>query len=140
MSVEFVDANRQLPIAYRNTIANMMAEAEALKSTVDALVLGVVRELEATDAVKGRTDLAVMWLEHLLLLSMLQHASRTWRWGRLVVVHPAGNTDFAEACARYRDLLLDQSTFSSMTVEELLDANVLPAQTTAALHERYLLN
>ena len=29
MSVEFVDANQQLPIAYRNTIANMMAEAEA---------------------------------------------------------------------------------------------------------------
>jgi 3-isopropylmalate/(R)-2-methylmalate dehydratase large subunit len=29
MSVEMVDANRQLPIAYRNTIANMMAEAEA---------------------------------------------------------------------------------------------------------------
>jgi len=30
MSVEFVDAGRQLPIAYRNTIANMMAEAEAM--------------------------------------------------------------------------------------------------------------
>jgi 3-isopropylmalate/(R)-2-methylmalate dehydratase large subunit len=29
MSVEFIDANRQLPIVYRNTIANMMAEAEA---------------------------------------------------------------------------------------------------------------
>jgi 3-isopropylmalate/(R)-2-methylmalate dehydratase large subunit len=29
MSVEFVDRNGQLPIAYRNTIANMMAEAEA---------------------------------------------------------------------------------------------------------------
>jgi 3-isopropylmalate/(R)-2-methylmalate dehydratase large subunit len=29
MSVEFVDAGRQLPIAYRNTIANMMAEGEA---------------------------------------------------------------------------------------------------------------
>ncbi|HTR97346.1 MAG TPA: aconitase family protein [Candidatus Acidoferrales bacterium] len=29
MSVEFVDAQRQLPIAYRNTICNMMAEAEA---------------------------------------------------------------------------------------------------------------
>jgi 3-isopropylmalate/(R)-2-methylmalate dehydratase large subunit len=29
MSVELVDANRQLPIAYRNTISNMMAEAEA---------------------------------------------------------------------------------------------------------------
>ncbi len=30
MSVELVDANRQLPVAYRNTIANMMAEAEAM--------------------------------------------------------------------------------------------------------------
>jgi 3-isopropylmalate/(R)-2-methylmalate dehydratase large subunit len=30
MSVELVDRNRQLTIAYRNTIANMMAEAEAL--------------------------------------------------------------------------------------------------------------
>ena len=29
MSVEFVDANLQLPIAYRNTICNMMAEGEA---------------------------------------------------------------------------------------------------------------
>ena len=30
MSVELVDSGLQLPIAYRNTIANMMAEAEAL--------------------------------------------------------------------------------------------------------------
>ena len=30
MSVELVDAAKQLPIVYRNTIANMMAEAEAL--------------------------------------------------------------------------------------------------------------
>lgn len=30
MSVELVDADRQLPVAFRNTIANMMAEAEAL--------------------------------------------------------------------------------------------------------------
>ena len=30
MSVEFVDRNAQLPMAYRNTIANMMAEGEAL--------------------------------------------------------------------------------------------------------------
>jgi 3-isopropylmalate/(R)-2-methylmalate dehydratase large subunit len=29
MSVEFVDAKRQLPITYRNTICNMMAEAES---------------------------------------------------------------------------------------------------------------
>jgi 3-isopropylmalate/(R)-2-methylmalate dehydratase large subunit len=42
MSVEFVDADRQLPIAYRNTIANMMAEAEALN--------GIFAEDEITDA------------------------------------------------------------------------------------------
>jgi 3-isopropylmalate/(R)-2-methylmalate dehydratase large subunit len=30
MSVEFIDLHRQLPMAFRNTIANMMAEAEAL--------------------------------------------------------------------------------------------------------------
>ncbi len=30
MSVEFVDENHQLPMPYRNTIANMMAEGEAL--------------------------------------------------------------------------------------------------------------
>lgn len=29
MSVEFVDAQRQLPVTYRNTICNMMAEAES---------------------------------------------------------------------------------------------------------------
>ncbi len=36
MSVELVDADRQLPIAYRNTIANMMAEAEALNGIFSA--------------------------------------------------------------------------------------------------------
>ena len=79
-----------------------------------------------------------MWLEHLLLLSMLQHASGTWTWGRYVVVHPAGNPDFADACTRYRALLVDHATFSSVTVEELLETKVLPARTTKALRDRYL--
>jgi 3-isopropylmalate/(R)-2-methylmalate dehydratase large subunit len=52
MSVEFVDAEKQLPIAYRNTIANMMAEAEALN--------GIFAQDEITEAwyrAKGITDL-----------------------------------------------------------------------------------
>jgi hypothetical protein len=93
---------------------------------------------EATDTVEGRSELCLTWLEHLLQLSMVQHESGTWSWGRYVVVHPAGNSDYAEACARYRTLLADQSTFSSLTVEELLDADVLPARTMAALRDRYL--
>jgi hypothetical protein len=92
----------------------------------------------AINALKGRTDLAVMWLEHLLLLSMLQHPSGTWSWGRYVVVHPAANTDYADACSRYRALLVDQSTFSSVTLEELLDASALPSRTATALRKRYL--
>jgi hypothetical protein len=92
----------------------------------------------AVDAVKGTTELAVMWLEHLLLLSMLQHASGTWSWGRYVVVYPVGNTDFAAACARYRTLLVDQSTFSSITLEEVIDAGALPAPPLAALRDRYI--
>ena len=54
------------------------------------------------------------------------------------MVHPAGNSDIADGCARYRDLLVDQSTFSSVTLEELLGANALPRRMTAALSSRYL--
>ena len=92
----------------------------------------------AAEALMGRSALCVMWLEHLLLLSMLQHVSGAWTWGLYVVVHPAGNSDYADACARYRDLLVDQSTFSSVTTEELLDAGVLPGPAAAALRDRYL--
>jgi 3-isopropylmalate/(R)-2-methylmalate dehydratase large subunit len=52
MSVEFVDASRQLPMVARNTIANMMAEAEALN--------GIFAADETTYAWyrdKGMTDL-----------------------------------------------------------------------------------
>jgi len=52
MSVELVDAGKQLPIVYRNTIANMMAEAEALN--------GIFAPDEITYAwyrAKGVTDL-----------------------------------------------------------------------------------
>jgi 3-isopropylmalate/(R)-2-methylmalate dehydratase large subunit len=42
MSVEFVDQDAQLPIPYRNTIANMMAEGEALN--------GIFAQDEITDA------------------------------------------------------------------------------------------
>jgi hypothetical protein len=84
------------------------------------------------------TDLLVTWLEHLLVLSMLQHPSSTWRWGRYVVAYPAGNTDFAEAYTRYRELLDDESTFSSMTLEEVLGAGVLSKRTTAVLRDRYI--
>ena len=52
MSVEFVDAERQLPIAFRNTMCNMMAEAEAFNGIFapDAITLDWFRA-------KGMSDL-----------------------------------------------------------------------------------
>jgi 3-isopropylmalate/(R)-2-methylmalate dehydratase large subunit len=51
MSVELVDADKQLPIAYRNTIANMMAEAEALNGIFapDEITYGWYREKGVTE-------------------------------------------------------------------------------------------
>ena len=80
-----------------------------------------------------------MWLEHLLLLSMLQHASGAWTWGRYVVIHPAENLDVATACDRYRALLVDDSTFTSVTLEEILGSGALPPSTVAVLQDRYVL-
>jgi hypothetical protein len=92
----------------------------------------------ATEEVKGRSGLCEMWLEHMLLLSMLQHSSGAWKWGLYVVVHPAANSDYADACAHYRDLLVDRSTFASATLEELLDAGVLPGPMVAVFRDRYI--
>jgi hypothetical protein len=87
-----------------------------------------------------RTDLLVTSLEHLLLLSMLQHKSGRWTWGRYVVVHPAGNTDFAGVCSRYAELLTDDSTYAATTIEELLEAGALPSETRKALRQRYIVD
>jgi hypothetical protein len=69
---------------------------------------------------------------------MLQHRSGTWTFGRYVVVHPEGNIDFAEGCARYRSFLADETTFASLTLEELLGAGALPKKAEARIRERYL--
>jgi PD-(D/E)XK nuclease superfamily len=91
----------------------------------------------AVDAV-DRTDLLTTSLEHLLLLSMLQHESGRWSWGRYVVVYPAGNSDFADAYDRYANLLTDRSTFAATTIEELVDTCALPPKTLTAFRKRYI--
>ncbi len=79
------------------------------------------------------------WLEHLLVLSMVQHESEEWGWGRYVVIHPEGNTDYADICARYRTLLVDRFDV------RLDDAGGSPPlangsrpKTVKALRERYV--
>jgi len=80
-----------------------------------------------------RSDLTEIWLDHLLVLSMLQHPSERWGWGRLVLLHPAGHTQAADAAERYRSLLRpDDTTFATLTLEE--------AATTDAVRERYIVS
>jgi hypothetical protein len=69
---------------------------------------------------------------------MLQHKSGRWSWGRYVVVYPAGNSDFAEVCARYAGLLTEHTTFAAITLEQLLNTGALPTRTRATLRERYI--
>jgi len=52
-------------------------------------------------------------------------------------VHPTANTDFADAVNRYRELLVDDTTFAAMTTGELLDADALPARTVRAVRARF---
>jgi PD-(D/E)XK nuclease superfamily len=87
-----------------------------------------------------RTDLLVTSLEHLLLLSMLQHESRRWSWGRYIVVYPAGNVDVAGVCSRYAELLTEHSTFAVATIESLLDTGALPPERRTILRERYIVD
>ena len=86
-----------------------------------------------------KSRLALTWLEHVLLLSMLQHHSGRWTWGRYVVVHPNGNSDTAQVVGEYRTMLADDTTFDSATIEELLSSKVLAPKTAARLRSRYLL-
>lgn len=39
------------------------------------------------------TDPQQIWLDHLLVLSMMQHRAEPRVWGRFVLVYPAGNPD-----------------------------------------------
>jgi hypothetical protein len=84
------------------------------------------------------TALQQIWQDHLLALSMLQHPSGKWTWGRFVLVYPAANVSFARAAAAYRAVLRDSATFEARTCEELLAApGTLAEATRTALMERY---
>jgi hypothetical protein len=85
------------------------------------------------------TDLQQIWLDHLLVLAMLQHPSKQWTWGRFVLAYPARNPSFACAAARYGALLRDAATFEPRTLEHLLrSAEAIPRPVARAFEGRYL--
>ena len=85
------------------------------------------------------TDLQQIWLDHLLVLAMLQQEPEQWSWGRFVLVHPAANPSVPAAAARYRELLADDATFEVRTIEDLLAPSTLhEPPTETAFRARYL--
>jgi hypothetical protein len=84
------------------------------------------------------TRLQRIWQDHLLVLSMLQHASQHWLQGRFVLVYPALNPSYATAILHYRELLADPSTFEAVTIERLLTQGALDRATRDVIQARYI--
>ena len=91
----------------------------------------------AVDELIG-TDLQQIWLDHLLVPSMLQAPGEGWAWGRFVLVAPARNPSFSNAATRYLACLTDDTTFAVATIEDLLAAGVLSTARREAFSDRYL--
>ncbi|HEY3821860.1 MAG TPA: hypothetical protein VGL81_32060 [Polyangiaceae bacterium] len=84
------------------------------------------------------TDLQQIWLDHLLVLAMLQHPSKRWTWGRFVLVYPSANPSFAAAASRYREILVASATFEARPIEQLLSPGTVADRVAAAVRDRYL--
>lgn len=84
------------------------------------------------------TKLQQIWLDHLLVLAMLQHPSGEWTWGRYLLVRPASNSSFRDVAEEYREVLARPETFVELTIEKLLDAHAPPSETEREFRQRYL--
>jgi hypothetical protein len=110
---------------YREITERAIAERNVFKPDWESRIVG--------------TALQQVWRDHLLLLALLQHPSGQFSDGRYVLAYPAGNSSFAALADAYVKVLDDPSTFQAVTVEELIEADVLHQPATgAAFAERYL--
>lgn len=89
------------------------------------------------DTILG-TELQQIWLDHLLVESMLLHESKRWTWAGFALVHPRLNPSYAEATARYRRLLRPGVDIRVSTLEDLIEDDILPDALASAFARRYL--
>lgn len=113
---------------HEHSIAEKAPSAQRMIRYVEVTEASGVFHDGAIEQIVG-TDLQQIWLDHLLVLSMLQHRSGRWSRGKYVLVHPAGNPSFARLADRYRTRLVDDRSFDVVTLEELLAAEgPMPAE------------
>ncbi len=62
------------------------------------------------------------WRDHLLACSLLLDRASGFNHGAFVVLYPLGNSIVESAVTRYRSCLLNSTTFTSWTQEQVLDA------------------
>jgi hypothetical protein len=63
-----------------------------------------------------------LWRDHLLACSMLLDRPSGFDRGTFVVLYPTGNSRVESAVTKYRSCLLDETTFTSWTLDDVLDA------------------
>lgn len=115
-------------------------ESERLSRYEEVARKSKVFHPEWRQAVIG-TDLQAIWIDHLLVLVMLQgRGSARYSEGRLVLVVPEGNVSFLSAAERYSAVLADHSTFEVRTLQSLVAhaETVLPERLVRDLRSRYL--
>ena len=80
------------------------------------------------------------WRDHLLVGGMLLDQESGFERGMFAVLYPKGNTVIESAVTRYRSCLLDAATFTSWTLEQVLDAvdQAGAAGWVTEVRERYL--
>jgi hypothetical protein len=105
---------------YHEVVKRELPKPQRLARYLEITARSGVFTAAAVDAVNG-TDLLQLWLDHLLVLSMLQHPGGRWRWGRFVVVYPADNTNIGQACSRYRALRTADRTIAAVALHKFHD-------------------
>jgi hypothetical protein len=121
---------------HEHAIAEAAPKAAALSRYVEVTERSGIFAEGWREKIVG-TQLQQIWLDHLLVLAMLQHPSKRWTWGRFVLVFPTANPSFTAAAARYAQVLRDRSTFEARTIEDLDLPRTLGDEHARAFAERY---
>jgi len=119
------------------TYSKTLIKGEKLQRYRDVHERSHVFKSEALNNILG-TELEQIWLDHLLVLSMLQHESMSWHRGKFILVAPAKNSSYKRAAEKYLSQLKDDFTFEYLTVESIIDQNILSTETSKLFRERYL--
>jgi len=101
-----------------------------------ALQSGIFTEHQV-DSIIG-THLQQVWLDHLLVLSMLVDSSRKWDWVKFVLISPAKNPSYRKVAEEYETLIDTHSSFEFISLETVIDNPNFPSLFQDNFRTRYI--